>query len=291
MVSKIKKDSGFYQESLVWMGYRYAIGLAGAKSERGRELLDSLGQFRDIEYDTPEFHAFAAEIANYLKRKKIKDVTDLSKRWMEGDMMWYSMHYALGRQSYASSHCHDIVRYGREVLSPDRQEFMAYDIRREIAWHLSVPIHFHLPCEIERLHDPIDLLMRFLKENDIRTDEQLAKYKTIEVWENQIGDIRYDTTIEEDESKRMSIGLLSEIDALLPWDDLAKYFDPKMHKRCRVNYNGEESVVEYFDSWKREYGEHDTFPYMLLKKPVLKYEQNPYLCTYINEEYVVEDNV
>ena len=85
MVSKIKKDSGFYQESLVWMGYRYAIGLAGAKSERGREILDSLGQFRDIEYDTPEFHAFAAEIANYLKRKKIKDVTDLSKRWMEGE--------------------------------------------------------------------------------------------------------------------------------------------------------------------------------------------------------------
>ena len=30
MASKIKKDSDFYQESLIWMGYRYAIGLAGA---------------------------------------------------------------------------------------------------------------------------------------------------------------------------------------------------------------------------------------------------------------------
>lgn len=291
MANKIKKDSDFYRESLIWMGYRYAIGLTGTKNEKGREILDDFRQFRDIEYNTPEFHALAAEIADYLKRKKIKDITELSKRWMEGDMMWYSMHYATGRQSYAGSHCHDIVRYGREVLSPERQEFIAYDIRREIAWHLRFLIDFYLPCESERRLDPIDLLMCFLKENDIRTNEQLARYKKIEVFENRIGDISYDTIIEEGESKRISIGLLSGIDALLPWDDLSKYFDPKMHKRCKVNYNGEESVVEYFDSWEREYGKPDAFPYMLLKKPILKYEQNPYLCTYINEEYVVEDDV
>ena len=291
MANRIKKDSDFYQESLIWMGYRYAIGLAGTKSEKGRELLDNFWQFRDIEYDTPEFHALAAEIAKYLKRKKINDVTELSKRWMEGDMMWYSMHYALGRQSYAGSHCHDIVRYGQEVLSPERREFMAYDIRREIAWHLKILINFHLPSESERRLDPIDLLMCFLKENDLRTDDQLARYKMIEVFENRFGDISYDTTIEEDESKRNSIGLLSGIEALLPWDDLAKYFDPKMHKRCKVNYNGEERVVEYFDSWEREYGKTDAFPYMLLKKPIQKYEQNPYLCTYITEEYIVEDKI
>ena len=48
------------------MGYRYAIGLAGAKSDRGRELLDSLWHFRDIEYGTPEFHAFAANPMRFL---------------------------------------------------------------------------------------------------------------------------------------------------------------------------------------------------------------------------------
>lgn len=291
MTNKIKKTDNFYQESLIWMGYRYAIGLTDKSSKSGKKILEQFKVYRDIEYDTPEFHALAAEIANYLKRKKIKDVVDLSNRWMEGDMMWYSIHYALGRKSYAGSHCHDIVRYGREVLSPERREFCAYDIRREISWHLNISLNYHLRIDAERRLNPIDLLMRFMLENDIRTDEQLAMYKRIEVKEDGLGNINYAVEYEEDEENRRSIGLLSNIDALLDWDDLAKYFDPKFHKRCKVKYNGEESVVEYFDSWERSYGEADVFPYRLLKKPIDKYEQNPSLCMYINEEYVVKDRI
>lgn len=291
MTNKIKKTDDFYQESLIWMGYRYAIGLTDKSSKSGKKILEQFKVYRDIEYDTPEFHALAAEIANYLKRKKIKDLVDLNNRWMEGDMMWYSIHYALGRKSYAGSHCHDIVRCAREVLSPERREFCAFDIRREISWHLRISLNFHLRIEAERWLNPIDLLMRFMQENDIRTDEQLAMYKRIEVKEDGLGNINYAMEYEEDEANRRSIGLLSEIDALLDWDDLAKYFDPKFHKCCKVKYNGEESVVEYFDSWKRRYGEPDAFPYRLLKKPIDNYEQKPSLCTYINEEYIVEDNL
>lgn len=290
MTSKIKKDSAFYQESLIWMGYRYAIGLTGTNNQKADELLKNNQLFRDIEYDTPEFHALAAEFANYLKRKKIKDVMDLSKRWMEGDMMWYSVHYGVGSHTYAGSHCHDIVQYGREVLSQERQKFMAYDIRREISWHLRISLRFHLPTDAERRLNPIDLMIRFLKKKDIHTDEQLALYKRIEVKENRMGEINYDVEFEEDMSKRYSVGLLSEIDVLLPWDDLAKYFDPKMHKHCKIKFNGEEIITEYFESWERKYGEPLAFPYRLLKKPIKKYEQNPYICTYINEEYIVEDN-
>lgn len=292
MTNKIKKTDNFYQESLIWMGYRYAIGLTDINSECGRKLLEQFKIYRDIEYNSPAFHELAAEIANYLKRKKIKDVVDLSNRWMEKDMMWYSIHYALGRKSYAGSHCHDIVRYGREVLSPERREFCAYDIRREISWHLNISLSFHLRLEAERWLNPIDLLMRFMLENDIRTDEQLAMYKWIEVKEGDWGDISYKVVeYEEEEKKRCSVGLLSDIDALLDWDDLAKYFDPKFHKRCKVKYKGEESVVEYFDSWECRYGEPDAFPFQLVKKPIDKYEQNPSCCTYINEEYIVEDNL
>lgn len=56
-----------------------------------------------------------------------------------------------------------------------------------------------------------------------------------------------------------------------------------------MNYNGEESVVEYFDSWERRYDEPGEFPDQLLKKPILEYERNPHLCTYLNEEYIVVD--
>lgn len=288
MTNKIKKTDNFYQESLIWMGYRYAIGL----TDKSRKLLEQFKVYRDIEYDSPAFHELAAEIANYLKRKKIKDVVDLSNRWMESDMMWYSIHYALGRKSYAGSHCHDIVRSGRNVLSPERREFCAYDIRREISWHLNISLNFHLRNDAEQRLNPIDLLMRFMLENDIRTDEQLAMYKWIEVKEGGLGDISYNVVeYEEEGKKRCSVGLLSDIGALLDWDDLAKYFDPKFHKRCRVKYKGEESVVEYFDSWNCRYGKPNAFPFQLVKKPIDKYEQNPSCCMYINEDFIVEDNL
>ena len=42
---------------------------------------------------------------------------------------------------------------------------------------------------------------------------------------------------------------------------------------------------------KFRYGEPDAFPFRLLKKPIENYEKKPCLCTYINEEYIVEDNL
>lgn len=95
-MAKIRKSDDFYQEALIWMGYRYAIGLTNFGREREGQLMESLKAFQGIEYDTPEFHAMAEEIAKYLKRKKIKDVVDLSNQWMERDMMWYSVHYSVG---------------------------------------------------------------------------------------------------------------------------------------------------------------------------------------------------
>ena len=52
MSNKIKKNDRLYQDALIWMGYRYAIGL----TETG-EAVKQYKLFRDIEYDTPEFHA------------------------------------------------------------------------------------------------------------------------------------------------------------------------------------------------------------------------------------------
>lgn len=291
MGKRIRKSDDFYQEALIWMGYRYAIGISNYGSERCRELVESLKAFQGLEYDTPEFHALAAEIANYLKRKKIRDVVDLNNRWMERDMMWYSVHYSVGSHSYAGSHCHDIVRYGREVMSQERKEFIAYDIRKMISYQLNYPFNFHMPTEGERRLDPIDLLMRFMEEKDIRTAEQLGKYKWIEVKEGRDGSIFYETRLDGEAKKVSQYAFSWTIDDLLGWDDLAKYFDPRMHKRCKVRYKGKEQVVEYFESWRRKYGCEGEFPYEKLKRPVDGYEKNPQWCTYVNEAYVVEDEV
>lgn len=176
--------------------------------------------------------------------------------------------------------------------SQERREFAAFDIRREISWHLNIPLNFHLPTGAERRLDPIDLLMDFLVKNDIQKEEQLAKYRWIGVKENPDGSIRYETRLEEDGKKSdMSHFFSSTVDNLLGWDDLAKYFDPKMHKRCRVCFDGKEQVIEYFDSWRRRYGVTDGLPYKKLKRPVDSYEKNPQICTYINEAFIVEDGV
>ena len=188
MANKIKKGSSLYQEALVWMGYRYAIGLT--------ESSDAIKQyklFRDIEYDTPEFHALASEITNYLRRKKIKDVVDLRDNLQESELIWYSAHYGIKRHSYAASHCHDIIQYSKDVLSPRQKEFMASDIRRELAYNLQVGLNFQIPYSLRDQHDPIDYLMTFLQRTNIFTNEQLKEYKEIEVAESQDGVISFYT--------------------------------------------------------------------------------------------------
>jgi len=291
MKTKIKKNDYLYQDALIWMGYRYAIGLMH-NGDRDNEEVNRFLQYSRIEYDTPEFHALATEITNYLKRKKISDVMDLSSKWMERDMMWYSIHYGVGSRTYAGSHCHDIIRHGREALTPERREFLAYDIRREITNQLIFTLNFHLPIAGERRLDPIDLLMKFLIDNNIQKEEQLAKFSWIEVKENPDSSIRFETSLAENPSKTdFQYFFSSTVNNLLGWDDLAKYFDPKMHKRCRICFKGDEQVIEYFDSWCPISGQSDQMPYEKLKKPINIYEKNPHLCSYINPKYIVEHEV
>ena len=282
-----KKGNELYQEALIWMGYRYAIGLT-----EGSKAIQEYKQFRDIEYDTPEFHALAAEVSNYLRRKKIKDVVDLRNRLVENDLQWYSAHYALGRHSYASLHCHDIAQYGREVLDNNRKEFMAFDIRREISERLKWSLNFHQTIGSEDRLNPIEMLMNFLKEHSVTSANEIARYKWIEVSEEQDGTISFHTKLAEDETGSTSyLSFSSSIDDLLGWNDLASYFDPKCHKHCKVRFNNEEKIIKYFDSWHRCSYQEGVFPYQTVKIAIETYEKNPSRYCYICEEYVIEDDI
>lgn len=61
--------------------------------------------------------------------KRIKRDDDMYKE----SLSWMSRNYAMGRHSYAASHCEDIMTYSNEVLSPERKEFMALDILNDAA--------------------------------------------------------------------------------------------------------------------------------------------------------------
>ena len=174
MAKKIRKSDDFYRESLSWMAYRYAIGITEYVGRSGKSEAERYRMFRDIEFDTEEFHALAGAFMDFLKRKKITDIVQLREKYRENDLIWLSRNYAMGRHSYAASHCEDIISYSDEVLSPQRKEFMAHDRRRELGDHLRFQsFFFDLPLGIERTHSPLDLFLRFITENDVDTEEKL----------------------------------------------------------------------------------------------------------------------
>ena len=292
MAKKIKKNDDLYLDALSWMAYRYAIGITEYPKRGGQSEAERYRMFRDIEFDTQEFHALAGAFIDFLKRKKITDIVQLRDRYRENDLIWLSRNYAMGRHSYAASHCEDIISYSDEVLSSQRKEFMAHDIRRELGDHLRFQsFFFDLPMGIERTHSPLDLFLQFITDNAIDTEEKLLEYNHIQVIVSQEGRVSYRTEKKEkvDKEKEYFCAMWS-IDDYIGWDELASYFLPSCHKKCRMFYNGEESVVTYINSWTRIWDVDGKMRYERVKVPIDK-RLEVFKRSFLMEKYIVEDNI
>ena len=289
MAKRIKRDDDMYKESLSWMSYRYAIGMTEYAGRSSQSAAERYRMFRDIEFDTEEFHALAAAFADFLKRKKIKDIVNLRDRYRENHLIWLSRNYAMGRHSYAASHCEDIMTYSNEVLSPERKEFMALDIRRELANHLRwQSFFFDVPMGIEKSHSPLDLFLRFITENGLDTEDKIKEYSHIQVVVASDGSISYRT--EKKPQERTWFNAYDSIDDYLGWDELASYFLPSCHKKCRVRYEGKESIIPYIDTWVSVHNREGRILYERAKIPIDRIPSG-FHRTYLNEKYIVEDNV
>lgn len=55
--SKVRGVDYLYREALSWMSHRYAIGITEYLSRSGQSEAERYRLFRDIEFDTEEFHA------------------------------------------------------------------------------------------------------------------------------------------------------------------------------------------------------------------------------------------
>ena len=287
MAKRIKKDDPMYREALSWMAYRYAIGITEYPNRSGQSEAERYRMFHDIEFNTEEFHALAGAFMDFLKRKKITDIVQLRDKYRENDLIWLSRNYAMGRHTYAASLCDDIMTYSDEVLSPERKEFMAIDIRRELADHLRWH-SFYIPRELEETHSPMDLFLQFVTDNDIDSADKYKEYSRIKVLQNSDGSISYAT--EKEEGKRSSLSFLFDIDDYIGWDDMASYFLPSCHKKCRVVVNGKESVIPYINSWTRRYNADGKERYEKIKVPIDKPISRFHHVSII-EEYIVEDNL
>ena len=163
-------------------------------------------------------------------------------------LMWTSYRYCIGRHTYVTSLAGEIAQHYYNRLSDERMEFTATDIRGEIYDKLQLlPFNFR----IHRIYtndslNPLDGFLTFIQKNNIDTIDELYKYTNIEY--NAHTD-EYNFEIKKPTIK--SYFSVSDIDDLIPWENLAACFDKKNHKIVTTEYEGKTETHRCFKSWKR----------------------------------------
>ena len=163
--------------------------------------------------------------------------------------MWTSYRYCIGRHTYVTSLAGEMAQHYYDKLEDDRMEFTAKDIRREIYdkihW-LPFTFKIHRTYEEQSLN-PIDVLMTFIDRVEIMSMDQLYSYSDVEYY------------VDKDEfiwSKKTptikSYFSISDIEDLIPWENLAACFDKKNHKMITTEYNGETKTFRCFKTWVRK---------------------------------------
>ena len=163
-------------------------------------------------------------------------------------LMWTSYRYCIGRHTYVTSLAGEIAQHYYNRLSDERMEFTATDIRGEIYDKLQwLPFNFN----INRMYDsdpfnPLDVLLTFIQKNNIDTIDELYKYSSIE-YDAHNGE--YMCEIKKPTIK--SYFSSSDIEDLIPWENLAACFDKKNHKIVTTEYEGKTETHRCFKSWKK----------------------------------------
>ena len=164
-------------------------------------------------------------------------------------LMWTSYRYCIGRHSYVTTMAADIAQHYYDRLTDERMEFTANDIRKEILDKLHwLPFQFR----IHRIYNedplnPIDVLLTFIQKENINSLKEFAEYANLEYNSHD------DTYVFEKKIPTINSFIsASDIDDLIPWENLAACFDKKNHKMVTTEYEGKTEVHKCFKSWKRK---------------------------------------
>jgi len=132
----------------------------------------------------------------------IKENTKLSD--YEEDSMWMSYRYCIGRHTIASHmRAGDIAKECYRRISDERSIFTAYDINREIEQQLMFGCgpswHFPITSLNKIYTSAIDIYCQFIEDYQIKSKEDLLKYKDVHVflYDNERGYKIETTTWEE----------------------------------------------------------------------------------------------
>lgn len=216
----------------------------------------------------------------------------------EEDLIWMSYRYCIGRHTIAAGmHAGEIAKHEYDKLSHERRQFMAFDIRREIANSLSWS-HFNFrmdPNILEENYKPLELLLEFFEKENIHNRKDIVDissvYATTESYNNP-QNIIYEVSEKKKKNGDTSYVSMMDIIDLLVWADLASCFDVDHYKKCLVKTTeGKEETLEYFDSWIEDRREGCEFAFRKVKRCVKAYLRNPAVCCYIDEDCIIKDNI
>ena len=206
----------------------------------------------------------------------------------EEDILFGAMRYYIGRSSIlAASIPQEIGQncYGR-FQTEDRQLFAAYDINREIAYHMrfSKPRFIVPDLGWKRFYPTaIDCFCMFVKNNGITEKSELIKYKEIEVkFGTSIEDVTFNAKMWDDDDKekpKLEYYYLNDFHDLFRWNHLVHLFDTEHYKTALMK-NGEK--IEYFETYVETSSYSNQIDYVKAKMDVNKINWN---CL-INEEYI-----
>lgn len=210
----------------------------------------------------------------------------------EEDGIWMSYRYCIGRHTIASHmRAGDILKhyYKRLKLTPERCKFMSKDINKSIEdclrWgQLNVYMSYSQYDNI----NPLDETIKAISDEDGVIDEE--KIKHISKINLEVFDGNVLSTISNDENKTLYY-LINDFTDLIVWSNCAKILDLDSHKVCKVSYQGKDEYIEYVEMTSVDSINDGKYKVIKRKVPVDKYVANSAIYSYINEDYIVEDNL
>ena len=190
----------------------------------------------------------------------------------EETCMYMSYRYAIGRHSIAACmHANDIATHFFYRLSNNRKEFNSFDIAREIDSQLRYLYNLYIEYPNEnKNYYPFEILMSFIKKNDIRCLNEFNKYKRINYnCTTKEFDVEFDKSyidkyhsnedgsLQKEEYDIKKDYTEMDLEDLLHWQKLSACLDIKNLKVIKTLYEGKEEEYICFKTYFLQYGVKD----------------------------------
>lgn len=210
-------------------------------------------------------------------------------------LIWTSYRYCIGRKTYVSTLAPYIGKKYYDLLSDERLDFMARDIRSCIYDQLRFNIvSFHYEGSVfEKERNALADFLTWINEN-IEKDSDWVSIKEIICYKDSYSD-DVPKKFEIRKSDRVTLKpFQSDFEDLLTWEKLASFFDKKNYKKVLVEFKGKEEEILCFEVWQRDLEETEEQGVYLYKEwkyrkvliSVENYAKNGERAGYLDPKYI-----